>query len=143
MNPPIKIVVGSWHQLGLRAAAIRHQVFVVEQDVPVDLELDEHDAAAVHALAFDGEEAVGTGRLLSDAHIGRMAVLDAYRGRGVGGMLLTALVDQARRRNDEFVLLAAQCHAQGFYLAHGFEPEGEVFMDAGIPHVLMRKKLNA
>ncbi|WP_397476273.1 GNAT family N-acetyltransferase [Pusillimonas sp.] len=141
MDQSIVVVVGSWAQLGRSAQAIRHQVFVEEQNVPIELELDEHDAGAAHAVALKGEVAVGTGRLLPDAHIGRMAVLKSHRGTGVGAMLLSALVDEAGRRGCSSVVLAAQCHAQGFYLAQGFAPEGAEFMDAGILHIQMRKKL--
>lgn len=132
-------VIGSWQQLAEQAAAVRHEVFVQEQQVPIELELDEDDAVAVHALALDGATAMGTGRLLPDAHIGRMAVLAAYRGQGVGTQLLMALVNESQRRGDRWVVLAAQCQAQGFYRRHGFVAEGEVFLDAGIQHVLMRK----
>lgn len=141
MNSSIVIVVGTWAQLCQDAAHVRHVVFVDEQKVPIELELDEHDAGAVHALAFNGDTPIGTGRLLPDAHIGRMAVLKPYRGQGVGAMLLSALTDEAVRLGFSSVVLAAQCHAQGFYLAHGFAPVGAEFMDAGIAHVLMRKSL--
>jgi len=138
MGREIEVLIGDWGQLGERAGALRHEVFVVEQGVPVELELDEYDAIAVHALALEGDTVVGTGRLLPDAHIGRMAVRAAHRGRGVGAMLLTALVEAARRRGDPSVALAAQWHARGFYRAHGFQAEGEKFMDAGIEHISMR-----
>ncbi len=137
----LEVLVGDWAQLGERAAALRHEVFVEEQGVPIELELDEYDAVAVHALALEGGTPIGTGRLLPDAHIGRMAVRHSHRGQGVGGLLLGALVEEARRRGDASVVLAAQCHAQGFYRGHGFRAEGQVFMDAGIEHVLMRKIL--
>lgn len=139
MGREIEVLIGDWGQLGERAGALRHEVFVVEQGVPVELELDEYDAIAVHALALEGGTVAGTGRLLPDAHIGRMAVRAAHRGRGVGAMLLTALVEAARRRGDPSVALAAQWHARGFYRAHGFQAEGEKFMDAGIEHISMRK----
>ncbi|TFL11506.1 GNAT family N-acetyltransferase [Pusillimonas caeni] len=139
MGREIEVLIGDWGQLGERAGALRHEVFVVEQGVPVELELDEYDAIAVHALALEGDTVVGTGRLLPDAHIGRMAVRAAHRGRGVGAMLLTALVEAARRRGDPSVALAAQWHARGFYRAYGFQAEGEKFMDAGIEHISMRK----
>lgn len=141
MNSPIVVRLGSWDQLGHEAGAIRHKVFVLEQKVPIELELDEHDATAVHALALKDKVPVGTGRLLPDSHIGRMAVLKPHRSIGVGKILLAALVEEAVRRGDSQVALAAQWHARGFYESLGFEPEGELFMDAGIPHVLMRKLL--
>lgn len=134
-----RIQTGGWDSLGQAAGAVRHDVFVVEQGVPEALELDEMDACSLHALALDPSgQALGTGRLLPDGHIGRMAVLAAARGQGIGGAILGTLVEQARRRGDRFVLLHAQTHAEAFYRRHGFVPEGEQFMEAGIPHILMR-----
>ncbi|MER1967018.1 GNAT family N-acetyltransferase [Castellaniella sp. GW247-6E4] len=100
------------------------------------------DAQCVHAIAYaaDGRP-MGTGRLLPDGHIGRMAVRKPWRGQGVGAALLAALVDEARRRGDEEVILAAQLRARPFYARHGFVEEGPTFMEAGIPHVLMRRRL--
>lgn len=141
MRQKPEVLVGDWSQLGARAGAIRHEVFVVEQCVPVELELDEYDPIAIHALALEDGVPIGTGRLLPDAHIGRMAVRQAHRRQGVGGMLLGALAEVARRRGDRSVALAAQWHAQGFYRAHGFRAQGDIFMDAGIEHILMRKAL--
>jgi predicted GNAT family N-acyltransferase len=87
--------------------------------------------------------AIGTGRLLPDGHIGRMAVLKAWRGQGAGRALLRALVEEARRRGDREVVLSAQIHALGFYRAAGFAPEGPVYEEAGIPHQSMRLELNS
>lgn len=135
----ITVVTGPWSQLGVAASAIRHEVFVAEQGVPVELELDEFDAGALHALACDGDTALGTGRLLPDAHIGRMAVRREARGAGIGRLLLLALMQQARQRGDAAVVLHAQLSARGFYERHGFTPEGAVFTDAGIAHIAMRR----
>ena len=140
----IKVVLGDWTSCKQDAMAIRHEVFVVEQHVPVEEELDLEDQYCIHALAYDGQgAAVGTGRLLRNAHIGRMAVRAPYRGRGVGSQLLTALVNEARRQQYLEVVLAAQLHALAFYAAHGFVAEGDVYMDAGIQHVTMRHALTA
>jgi predicted GNAT family N-acyltransferase len=114
---------------------VRETVFVREQGVPLALEWDEHDAEALHLLARDQQgEPIGTGRLLADGHIGRMAVLKPWRGRGVGGALLVALMDAARQRGLKRIALNAQCSAVGFYNHFGFAAEGPVFEDAGIPH---------
>ena len=78
---------------------------------------------------------------MPDGHIGRMAVLKDWRGRGVGGAILEALIAAARERGDEEAALSAQTHALEFYRRHGFVEEGEVYPDAGIPHQLMRRKL--
>ena len=138
-----RLVVGNWDRCREDASLIRHEVFVVEQQVPLELELDEHDAECVHALAYEGNTPAGTGRLLPDGHIGRMAVRRAYRGKGVGSRILTALVDEARLRGHLEVVLAAQVHARDFYTAHGFVPEGDIFLDAGIDHILMRRALTS
>ena len=135
----VVVVTGSWAELGAAASAIRHAVFVGEQGVPVELELDDFDAISLHALAYEGETALGTGRLLPDGHIGRMAVRRTARGAGVGSMLLRSLMQQARLRGDAGVVLHAQLSARGFYERHGFAAEGAVFMDAGIEHIAMRQ----
>jgi predicted GNAT family N-acyltransferase len=138
----IRIELCDWHKAREEASRIRFAVFVDEQKVPAEIEMDAHDADCVHALAFaeDGQ-AVGTGRLLPDGHIGRMAVVKAWRGRGVGAALLEALTGEARRRGDPAVALSAQTHALEFYRRHGFAPEGEIYEEAGIPHQAMRKAL--
>ncbi len=134
----LQIQLAPWSEAEAEARRIRFAVFVEEQGVPAELEMDDMDAQCVHALAFEGNEAVGTGRLLPDGHVGRMAVLKAWRGRGVGAALLERLVKAARERGDREVLLSAQVHALGFYRAHGFSPYGEVYREAGIPHQAMR-----
>ena len=137
----LRIVLLPWEQARRHAAPIRFAVFVEEQGVPRDIELDEMDGACVHALAFEGEAAVGTGRLLPDGHIGRMAVLKQWRGRGIGGRMLERLIEEARSRGDREVALSAQVHAAGFYRAHGFVEEGGEYLEAGIPHQAMRRAL--
>ena len=131
----------SWDKAREHAAPIRTLVFVEEQRVPAELEMDDKDAGCLHAIAFDGERAVGTGRLLPDGHIGRMAVLKAFRGKGVGGEILEALVDAARRRGEREIVLSAQTHALAFYRAHGFEAFGAEYEEAGLPHQDMRRGL--
>lgn len=134
-----RVVTGGWDALGAEAGRIRLEVFVEEQRVPLEEELDARDAQCLHAIAYDADgQAMGTGRLLPDGHIGRMAVRKPWRGQGVGSLLLTALMDAARRRGDAEVVLDAQLQARPFYARHGFVEEGETFMDAGIPHRVMR-----
>lgn len=121
---------------------VRETVFVHEQGVPPELEWDEHDPKALHLIAWDGQRRpIATGRLLADGHIGRMAVLSSWRGRGVGSALLHALLDAARDRGLARVALNAQCSAEGFYERLGFSAEGPVFDDAGIPHRRMTLEL--
>jgi predicted GNAT family N-acyltransferase len=116
-------------------------VFVEEQGVAREIEMDEMDAQCIHALAFEDGAAVGTGRLLPDGHIGRMAILKPWRGRGIGSAILHSLIDAARRRGDRRVMLSAQVQAVEFYRAHGFQPESEVYEEAGIAHQAMIRAL--
>ncbi len=137
-----RIELLGWDDARERASAIRFEVFVAEQGVPREIELDEHDAGSLHALAYDETgHAVGTGRLLADGHIGRMAVRREWRGRGVGGAMLERLIDAARARGDAEVALSAQVHALDFYRAYGFAEEGEIYFEAGIAHRAMRLQL--
>lgn len=143
VTPPRKqgrrVVTGNWAELGGEAGRIRLEVFVEEQQVPLEEELDVRDAQCLHAIAYDADgQAMGTGRLLPDGHIGRMAVRKSWRGQGVGSLLLIALMGAARQRGDAEVVLDAQLQARPFYARHGFVEEGETFMDAGIPHRVMR-----
>jgi predicted GNAT family N-acyltransferase len=132
----------SWSQESEKLKSVRYDVFVQEQGVPVELELDAVDPECVHALAEDGHgTAIGCGRLLPDAHIGRMAVLAGWRGRGVGAALLMHLIELARHKRYARVVLNAQTHAMKFYSRFGFEPYGDVFDDAGIPHQAMQRTL--
>lgn len=134
--------IGTWDRMRNAATAIRTEVFVQEQRVPADMELDDMDASCLHAVAFDpAGMAVGTGRLLPDGHIGRMAVRREWRGRGVGGAILGMLIAEARGLGYHAVVLHAQTHALGFYTRHGFTAEGDVFEEANIPHVVMRREL--
>jgi predicted GNAT family N-acyltransferase len=139
-NAPL-IELLDWERARGQAAPIRFAVFVEEQGVPFEIELDEYDTVSIHALAFDGEKAVGTGRLLPDGHIGRMAVLKRFRGKGIGGALLEALMQAAKARGDREVVLSAQVDALRFYGAHGFQPEGDEYMEAGIRHQAMKRTL--
>lgn len=136
-----KIQLMSWDEARADAAPIRFEVFVAEQRVPAEIELDAMDAQCTHAVAYENGQAIATGRLLPDGHIGRMAVLKAWRGRGAGSAILAALMDAARRRGDASVELSAQVHAVPFYLAHGFQPVGPVYEEAGIAHQAMTKAL--
>jgi predicted GNAT family N-acyltransferase len=137
----VHIEVLPWESARAHAAPIRFTVFVEEQRVPREIELDEMDERCLHAVAFHENLPVGTGRLLPDGHIGRMAVLRQWRGRGIGSGILNALVEQARQRGDREVALSAQVHAVAFYRAHGFVEEGAEYLEAGIRHQSMRRAL--
>ena len=121
---------------------VRETVFMREQGVSAELEWDGQDEDCLHALALSTKgDAIGCGRITQDAHIGRMAVLPAWRGRKVGTALLEALIEEARSQPCLEVELSAQVQALPFYRRFGFEEEGEVFMDANIPHRKMRLRL--
>lgn len=113
---------------------IRKPVFIIEQAVPEEIEIDELDPVAIHVLAFVDGRPVGTGRITADGRIGRMAVLAECRGRGVGRAILDALIDIGRRAGVARLYLSAQCHAIPFYEKSGFVAEGPVYDEAGIDH---------
>jgi len=124
--------------------SVREAVFVQEQQVPAEIELDAHDPLCQHVLALDAEDRpIGTGRLTPDGRIGRMAVLAGWRGRGVGEALLDALIERARQLGWRELSLHAQASAIGFYARRGFLPFGERFVEAGIDHQSMRLLLDA
>jgi predicted GNAT family N-acyltransferase len=123
--------------------AVRRAVFIEEQRVPEALEWDDADERSYHVLAMDDDGTpIGTGRLLPDGHIGRMAVLREWRGQGVGSAILRTLLELARKEGLQAIALNAQTHAVGFYARHGFTVFGDEFMDAGIPHRKMQMRLN-
>lgn len=144
-RPDERVVrIGSWAALRAQAQPIRFQVFVQEQQVPPKLELDEFDAISAHALALDPVgKPVGTGRLLPDGHIGRVAVLPPWRNAGIGARIMRALLNEARRQGLSTVELSAQCHARRFYENLGFTAVGSVYMEAGIEHIAMRMDVSA
>ncbi|MCC7225903.1 MAG: GNAT family N-acetyltransferase [Burkholderiaceae bacterium] len=138
------VKLGTWDRMRDWATPIRMQVFVLEQRVAPQEELDDMDVACLHAVAFDAQgRAQGTGRLLPDGHIGRMAVLREFRGLGIGSAILDMLVNEARGLGYHSVALHAQTHARGFYERHGFVAEGDEFEEANIPHILMRRSFEA
>lgn len=117
--------------------AIRLHVFVREQGVPAEIELDRDDERALHLLAFASGKAVGTARIVlrhGSAKIGRMAVLKAYRRRGIGTKLLKRALVTAKIQGAQKIYLHAQVSAIGFYEAMAFRCVGPVFREAGIPH---------
>jgi predicted GNAT family N-acyltransferase len=141
-KPPYAIREVSWEQDGARLRAIRFEVFVREQGVSEALEWDGLDPDCRHVVAETAAgKAIGTGRLLPDGHIGRMAVSKSWRRDGVGSALLDRLVSMARERGDRFAVLHAQSYVTAFYRRAGFEAIGPEFMEAGIPHVEMRRPL--
>jgi len=121
--------------------AIRYEVFVDEQNVPEELEIDGFDGEAKHVLIFVDGLPIGTGRILSDGHIGRVAVLKNYRGLGIGKSIMKELIKCAQDLSLEKVWLSSQWHAHSFYLDLGFVCVGEIYKEAGIDHIKMFRTL--
>ena len=154
-EPMLDVRVGAWQVLGTPARAVRTAVFIEEQNIPVAMEWDDADEAAVHAVAFNRfGHALATGRLLANpthtdgsadveriGRIGRMATLQAVRGSGMARAVLEALLAVARQRGDAECVLHAQLSAQPFYARAGFLPRGPVFSEAGIAHIEMTRLL--
>ena len=154
MSPPdIRLVTGPDDRAA--AFAVRHDVFVLEQGVPADLELDELDETADHFVAYAGGRAVGAGRLVVEAagfegsdphlgqvaHLGRLAVRPEARGTGLGVRFVGVIEQRAVQRGLSLVALSAQTYALGFYQRLGYTAHGPVFDDAGLPHRWMTKVL--
>ena len=142
----LQLHLGSWQDLQKLASPLRTEVFVDEQKVPAEMEWDEADHTALHAVAVNRMGmALATGRLLVHApgvaRIGRMAVKKPMRGSDLGARVLLSLMDAARARGDRQVVLHAQCSAEGFYKRAGFKPHGAVFEEAGIAHIEMVRDL--
>lgn len=133
----------TWQTHASLLKAVREQVFIIEQHVPVVLEWDGLDEQAQHLLAFnDSGEAIGCSRLLGDGSIGRMAVLKPWRSLGFGTALLNAAITYYRQQGIQRITLSAQVHAIAFYQKAGFEVSSEPYLDAGILHMDMRLGAN-
>ena len=140
---PFRVVAVEYAQARAQLQAVRGTVFVQEQGVAPEIESDALDPCCLHVLALDAAGApVGTARLTPEGRIGRMAVLRPWRAHGVGSALLQALLGLARDQGCERVALHAQEGAIAFYRRHGFSPVGERFVEAGIGHVAMQRRLD-
>ena len=132
-----------YNELTVESKTVRNTVFVEEQGF-VD-EFDETDAIAWHVVIYNGDKPLATGRVFPDSpdvyHIGRVAVIKEYRSRGVGRMVMNALEEKAKGLGAKAVTLSAQCQAEGFYTAIGYESTGEYTVEQDCPHVTMTKML--
>ncbi|MGA0572600.1 YbgC/FadM family acyl-CoA thioesterase [Variovorax sp. VNK109] len=145
-EPMVEVKTGAWDTLGPDASKIRTAVFVEEQKIPMDMEWDEADATAVHAVAYNRlGMPLATGRLLQhpegETRVGRMAVSRVLRGANLGQAVLRALEDVARQRGDKAIHLHAQRSAEAFYRRLGYGIAGEPFEEVGIPHIGMKLDL--
>ena len=138
----VRLIVAQWPGDERDIRSVREEVFVFEQGVPLNLDIDGRDPDCAHVLAVEDEAPVGTARMQQDGHIGRVAVLARYRGRGIGRLLVAELIGTARSRGLDQVYLHSQTSATEFYVKLGFERYGQVFMEADIPHIAMCMALN-
>ena len=140
LQDSLKIEKVSWQTHAQPLMAVREAVFIVEQQVPVALEWDGADETAQHLLAVSATgEAVGCARLLGDGSVGRMAVIKAWRGSGVGAALLNAAIAHYQQQGICIMKLSAQVHAIGFYEKFGFKVCSDPYLDAGILHRDMQR----
>ena len=141
---PYRVRDATWADDGEALRAVRFPVFVDEQRVPAEIEIDELDAVCLHALAEDAEgQPIGAARLDDGGHIGRVAVLAAWRRHGVGAALMRHLIDRARAAGHRRIEISAQVQAIPFYAALGFVTHGPVYLEAGIDHRHMTLDLDA
>lgn len=139
MNP-ITVILVKWQDKQADIFYVRKTVFVDEQKVPLEIEMDEYDPQCRHVLAYNNNNhPIGTGRIDPKGKIGRMAVLPQYRGKGIGKRILETLIQYGRDNGLGQFYLSAQLHAVGFYEKSGFMRYGEEFEEAGIMHVMMKR----
>ena len=145
MKNKINITEAITQKEKLECFNIRFEVFVNEQGVPIEIELDEFDRNSFHALASINNKPLGTGRLIyldtENAKIGRMAVCLEYRKIGIGGLILDLLEKKAKNKRVKHLTLNTQEYISKFYSNHGYSQKGTVFLEAGIPHIKMDKKI--
>lgn len=142
MGNPFTVSLVCWHDGEPLLKSVREAVFTREQAIPTELEWDEFDSSCRHALALSHQgDAIGCGRIWTNGHIGRIAVLPSWRKRKVGTAIVEALLDYAKAHDYPQVDVDAQTYAVPFYESFEFVPHGEVFMDAGLPHVKMTLSL--
>lgn len=140
----MKISFGNDDTIWNDALAVRKAVFIEEQHVPEEEEVDQFENEATHFVLYDNELPIGAGRFRTIDGIGkieRICVLQAHRSRGIGRIIMEAIEQYAKENGVSKAKLNAQTHAQPFYEKLGYMTVSDVFMDAGIPHVTMVKNL--
>ncbi|MGA6137855.1 GNAT family N-acetyltransferase [Acinetobacter dispersus] len=128
---------GNWDQLQQDAKLIRTLVFIQEQGIAEADEWDEQDAISQHFVIYDQDQPIATARLLQNNSVGRVAVLKAYRGQGLGQMIMLNIIDFAKQQGRAFLYLSSQVHAMSFYQQLGFVVQGDEYDECGIPHIEM------
>ena len=128
---------GDWDQLQQDARLIRELVFIVEQNIPEQDEWDDQDAISKHFVVYDRDQPVATARLLQDNSVGRVAVIQKYRGQGIGWLIMLEIIEHAQQQQYPFLKLSSQLHAISFYEKLGFVTQGDPYDECGIPHIEM------
>lgn len=137
-----RIKQGCWEQLQQDAKLIRTQVFICEQCITEADEWDDQDVISQHFVIYDQDQPIATARLLENNSVGRVAVLKAYRGQGLGQMIMLEIIGYAQKQRRSVLTLSSQVHAISFYEKLGFTVEGNSYDECGIPHIEMTMSLN-
>ena len=133
-----RVQSGHWDKLEQEAKFIRKQVFIIEQNIPEEEEWDDQDMISDHFVVYDQDQPIATARLLQNNSVGRVAVLNAYRGQGIGRMIILEIIRQAHQQDRTFLQLSSQVHAISFYEKLGFSIQGDAYDECGIPHIKMQ-----
>lgn len=133
-----RVQSGHWDKLEQDAKFIRKQVFIIEQNIPEEEEWDDQDMISDHFVVYDQDQPIATARLLQNNSVGRVAVLKAYRGQGIGRMIMLEIIRQAHQQDRKFLQLSSQVHAILFYEKLGFSIQGDAYDECGIPHIKMQ-----
>lgn len=128
---------GSWDQLQQDAKLIRKLVFISEQNIPEQDEWDDQDAISQHFVVYNQNQPIATARLLANNSVGRVAVLKAYRGQGIGRLIMLEIIAYAQAQKRPSLQLSSQVHAISFYEKLGFSIQGDEYDECGIPHIEM------
>ncbi|WP_336943411.1 GNAT family N-acetyltransferase [Acinetobacter modestus] len=137
-----RIKQGHWDQLQQDAKLIRTQVFICEQCITEADEWDDQDVISQHFVIYDQDQPIATARLLENNSVGRVAVLKAYRGQGLGQMIMLEIIGYAQKQRRSVLTLSSQVHAISFYEKLGFTVQGNSYDECGIPHIEMTMSLN-
>ena len=134
----MEILICSWADEHSRLMAVREPVFVDEQGFSSDIEIDDDDPVSEHYLMIVDNRPVATARLTPDGHIGRVAVLAEFRGKGLGRLIMENVISNGERKFDKLIL-SSQLHAVDFYKKLGFKTKGDVYLEAGAEHIEMQR----
>lgn len=133
-----RVQSGHWDKLEQDAKFIRKQVFIIEQNIPEEEEWDDQDMISDHFVVYDQDQPIATARLLQNNSVGRVAVLKAYRGQGIGRMIMLEIIRQVHQQDRKFLQLSSQVHAISFNEKLGFSIQGDAYDECGIPHIKMQ-----